>query len=367
MFAITKTERGRQKYVRAVKKVLSETFDVADSDITGQNDAWEIWLEFKQRDFSDLRELVKADVKDVFKARAIAILLVPDLKLAPFVWRDKTSLNTYVGVGRGFALANLSPQLQKFVIALLEINIDVALVPNAGENIRQTLSSYNRYILQALAMLPANDPTAARLFERYQINDPVAYWSMDEASGYSPFYDILRADIPEKWKRLADDKMRAIILEEKLGRAQPRRDYEGAVKCYARHIGMCLYDKPFLYSPVLFASQVDLIIRQSEPIPPHHVPTILMLLAGESHKELRHQLAQYVTFVSRDEWNAFSVHDEGTRSAAITMLNEFGNEDPQLADRLLKMLAEAVERARKSHVATAVQQARADAIMAQMR
>lgn len=371
MFAISKVERFRQRYVRAVRSCLNTSFGVPDCDMAGQQRTWTGWLGLKQREISDLRELLRSDVRDVFKARAIAILLAPDLRLVPFAWSDKTSLSNYVSVGSGFSLADLLLPLRTFTLSLLEINIDTALTPNAVDEIRRTLFSYNRYILQALALLPEDDPAAVRLFERYQLNDPVAYYNMEETSGYNPFCDILQANIPEKWKNLADKQMRRIILAEQEGRAKPRKEWEDALQSYTSHIQSVLYT-PLLYSIDLFVSQLDFIlgvprIYGKKLFGDSKVRAILRLLDGEPHKHLRHRFARYVMTEDRNEHVAFGVYDENTRAAATMMLNEFGDEDPELGDRLRVAIAIADERVREGRARAEAWQTREGAVLAQMR
>lgn len=377
MFAITKAERDRHRYVLDVRGLMAETFNLSQPEMADQDLIWGKWLRISQREGRDLYGLLKTDVKDVFHARALAILLMPRKTFAPFEWRNDKSFSSSSVFEEGVTPFKRESPLQNFALAILEMNIDVALASNDHEDVCETLSCYNKCILQALVMLEENDLRAARLFERYQMNDPVAFWNMDDASGYNPFYAILNADVPERWKKLADDKMREVIRAEKAGRSQPRNDWEKAFQNYRHHIQFSLYKDPFPYSVDLFASQVDFVLGFSLShvhtdegrilFHSYHAYEILAMLQGDRYKEIRHRFVRHMLLGGPGECGAFKVYNEKTYAAVMMMLEEFKDTDPDLRDRLGKVIAEAKMRISAERAVRRSHKDQVDTVMAQMR
>lgn len=372
MFAITKSKRARLAYIQTVRRLIADMFKLSDRDATEQNQVWDEWLALKRQECRDLKGLVESDVKDVFKARAVAILLAPRIRFAPFAWSDDTSLDDYLFLSDSVALSKLSPQLLDFTLGLLEANIDVALQPDADEKLRETLPHYGRLILDALAILDENDPRAESLFRRYSLNDPIAFYSMDEASGYNPFLTIISSAIPEKWKKLSDDWMREVIRAEQEGRVQPRNGWEKALRNYMSHIQLGLYRECFPYSTDLFASQVEFALSLPnmagrQLFSNHDVGKILRMFDGENRKELRHRLARHVMLVDHGEHGAFTVYDEEALSTATAILEEFGDADPELAGHLAKIIAKGSERIQENRNRVCEQESQFGRVMALMR
>lgn len=370
---LSREEKQRQRYIRDVRRLLIGTFNLSDAVVIQHNEIWAEWLQAEQRERNcrELQRLVSDNLADVFKARAIAILLSPSIELAPFKWYNKSLTNDHLPVHSYVNLAELSPQLRKFTLALLEFNIDVALEPGASEDVRRTLFGYNDCIREALAILPEDDAAAARLFDRYQLNDPLPYGTPEEESGYNEFYDILQANIPEIWKKLADERMREVIRDEQAGRAKPRNDWERALPCYLHHIESCLCEKAFPYSADLFASQIEFILGLPDTggrlFRDHRVSAILALLSGDARKGLRHRFASRVAFAVHDGHFAFTVYEHEARDAATAMLKEFGKDDSALCNRLSNAIAEANESEIRSRTAFLERHAREEAVLARMR
>lgn len=367
MFAITKAGRDRKDYLRAVRNHLVLIFGLSDKELSKQNKIWEEWLSVKDREYSDLLELLKSNINDTYKARALAILLTPVLSLSPFAWTgDKhSSSRNYLGQNAR-PLSGLSPALLSFVFELLRLNIDIALAPNADENLRETLFVYNEYILQALSILPTDDPLAKELFERYKINDPIAYCGMEDASGYNPFLYILSAKIPEIWKFLADQKMREIIEAEEDGRIKPRAEWEVAVRSYANHINLCSYSNTPPYSTALLASQVEFVLERQTTvgigkIMNHRIYSQLKKQDVAKYKELRHKVARQAILVCE----SYSIFSDNTRSAALEIIEEF-EEDEELVVRLNEIIAKIDTRNKEQNAEIDLTQSRINAVLKQM-
>lgn len=365
MFAISKAGRVRKQYVRDVRKAMTKIFGVSDHDISEQNEVWDSWVEQKGYDTHGIRELITDDVRDVFKARAIAILLAPKSDFVPFTWHQSVP-NDYGGGSGDFKFAALSPQLQAFVEAILEISTDVIPALNTESDSRKAKLFYNCYLLEVLGFLQEDNPVATRLFERYQVIDP-AY-----ATGYSPFCSVLSEEIPEKWKKLADDKMRELIRAEQEDCTQPHKEEGKILRNYVNNIEACSFAETFPYDVGLYASQLDFLLGLPniggwEIIRSYHLTKILTKLNDEGHKELRHRLARHVMLTDHGEDGAFRVYNDETYAAAVALLEEFGNEDLELGNRLRKAIAEREERMSERRDAARKLREKLDAVMARMR
>jgi len=372
MFGLSKEEQNRRAYINTVQKLMDEIFLLSSREIADQDRVWDQWVNVQRREWRDLWDLQKENVKDAFKARAMVILLAPKIKWVPFTWHDDTSLDNYLFLGVHDTPPELSLPVRKFVSALLQATVDMTLTPSADEKLQEALVFYNRYLLKILAVLPEDDPDALNLFNRYQINDPVPFWNMDDASGYNPFHRMLSSNIPEKWKKLADEKMREIIRAEQGGRVQARKDWEGALQNYMSHIQSCLYMKSFPYSVDLLASQIGFALglpntKGRELICDYHVQTFLTMLQGEKRKELRHQIARHVILADHGEHHAFKIYSPETFAAAKMMLAEFGCDDQELGNRLRDVILQNETRLREESSRTDKHQAQVASVLDQMR
>lgn len=379
MFALTRIERARQQYIRDVRRLVNDIYHISPKEVGDKNATWQEWVTLARREWRDLRDLLnKADVSDAFKARALAILFAPRLDWAPFAWPVKqhgSYLDLWFHKEEGrVTLTDLSPRLGDFALLLILLEIDSVLAYTKGhadEDMLQTFSSYNRLILQALAITPDGSMVAEELFKRYQLNDPVPYWNMDTASGYNPFGALMSANVPEKWKRLADEEMRTIVRAEQEGRATARESWEGALTSYADRIQLKLYDKTIPYGPNLFAEQIAFILglpglEGRRVFHTYHVYKILALLAGQPY-ELRHRFARHVVLADHGSHGEFSAYSEDTLAAARSMREEFGNNDAELYTHLDTIIAAGEERARERQARARAKTSDEAAVLAKMR
>jgi len=365
MFSLTRTD----PYTRKVRDLVTTTFNLSGRDIQEHAEVWKNWLDLGEQK-CNLHELIKSDVKDAFKARAITILLAPDIKLVPFVWREKDVKN-YLFI-ESIKLADLSPKLQDFTVKLLELGIDSISPEDAHEDARNALFFYGKLILQALVVLKEDDPRAAWLADRYEINDPIPYENIDSSSGYEPFRSILSADVPEKWKRLADKKIRNIICAEQEDRIQPRGDWEEALGRYASHIQIGFYGEKFPYSAELFASQVSFILHLPRItgralFPMYHAGKILKMLAGDAYKYIRHRFARYMILADHGNHGAYRVYDEETMTGALMMFDEFGGGDSELCSRLKPIITEGQREIQERQTSARATNARVNEVLSRMR
>ena len=60
--------------------------------------AWKNWIDYDNREEQDLRNLLKGDVRDSIKARALYLLLVYDRNCGPIYWnRELNALFVFSG------------------------------------------------------------------------------------------------------------------------------------------------------------------------------------------------------------------------------------------------------------------------------
>lgn len=361
------------KYVARIRQLLA---GLARAVHPSEEDRlWNAWLDLnKNRELRDLQSLLTSDVRKEFKARALIVLLAPDLKVLPFRWDDKDhSLRNYLFL-RWLEVKAFPQDLVSFAGELVCQNIDYA-IGQQDERVRESLFEYNKLILQFLAVLPEDDRLAQRLFSRYQINDPIAYMNMEDASGYNPLRNIFCAEgVPTKWKILADKQMRDRIVAEVEGRAQPREDWEVALRCYTDHIQTSNYDGREGYSRELLASQIRFITElpgvegyNRELFSSWQVVHIMGAIPGDDLRETRHKLARLVVLRKTEEHSGFSVWSPESRRAADMMLREFGAEDQELSTKLNAMIAEANRREAENADAQRKQQQKADDVLRQMK
>lgn len=381
MFARTKSAWLRSCTVGAVRRLAIETFGLTGDQIKRDNEAWAAWLSLAlQREPRDILALLKTDVRDSLKARGLAIYLTPVLQAVPYRWSDETSLRNYHFMAKEIHLAALSPVLQAFAFELIGIYADFAIrylaEPNlaerrVGEEIAQTLSSYNHFILKALQLLPEADPRAAALFRRYQLRDPVVYGNLDEASGYDPFGQLLKAPIPGQWKQRADEAMRAIVQSEESGQSRPRADWEEALLQYAEVLSELSYAGNLRYDWGLFVSQVDFLLSFAESkqrvyFYQHYLAWFLGQLAGEEYSTLRHRLVRNVVLTAVEGAQGFSVYDEASLSSAKRFITEYAD-DRVLVDRLTSLIEAYAAQQSVREAINQLAMARADEVMAAMR
>jgi hypothetical protein len=323
---------------------------------------WEEWLELEDPDnssgyTSNLIDLLRSKVRIEFKMRAVAILLVPFRYCIPFKlnseWNGaiREDGNTLLDLWKNFFKRfNITGELLTFTADLIHHCIlEVKDIPKKVRGYDVSLYYYNDYIIQLLGILPEDDPVAEKLFSVYQLFGPHiihADGNRDLHYSYHPFFEILIANIPEKWKRLAISRMHTIIEEEESGLREPPSEDGHAVrtlKAYAGEISrqICAYQKIF-YSTELFVFQLRFILGLSQIqnlglFPSYDIHRILKIITHRRYKPLRYRLARYVVLENTTDNTKFKVYSKETKSAAKVMLAEFGD-DSQIASVLSSLL-----------------------------
>lgn len=366
---------GNEKYRAQIRNLFLQVFGLAPAQFSETNFTWAQWLGLnspRKREPRDLIDLVLSDVKDPFKARALTILLVPALRFSPFLWDGEDNLDWNYLCTDKIDPASFSKELLQFFGELLKINVDAVLSTEFNEKLFNTLCTYNRCILQMLAILPEDDPLADELFKRYPLNDPVGFSGMEDSSGYNPLSDLFNANIPENYKWLADIKMQQVIRSEESGWITPRYEWENALKCYINMIQLHFYGK-FPYGKELLATQMGFVLslpnlKNRALLQNYHLGGFLEALSGENYRQLRHNIARYIVLENREaEYGDFRIYDDSTSKSAKIVLEEFGTEDEELRVRIETLTAEAREHFRKSGESQTAQKQKADLVISKMK
>jgi len=293
---------------------------------TTTNKTWNTWVDVSLRSSQDLLEMAyDHSCIDEYRKRALFLLLTPNTRLAPFLWKSREPFH-YLNSEIDFR--KLSPPLRAHTIHWLVKFIDyVHFSVFDLERKFVILEAYNNYLLQLLSLLPLEDNEADTVFSYLSINDTVPWQSENKtiSSGYTPVKKLWgNPQIPDKWKKLADSRMRIIIQSELKGKTAPRLEHENALKCYTKHIQalplveqILSYDKDFLADQIKFI--ISLEVSNQNLIQLYSLSLILQTLKEEKYKELRHSLVRFALL--RD--GNFKVNNEETKSIIENILNEF--------------------------------------------
>lgn len=348
---------------------------------TGDDKVWKQWVDYKRRETRDLVELLTSDVRDSFKRRAIFLLLVPSADFSPIYWTEE--------VGKFYQrldfLKTLTPELLgyatdlivEFYTILKPMHCDrpkhyaqggggITIFMSVPDKYHDVLYFYNNCILLLLTMLP--EEQCERIFPLFSLLDISTYSNMEDASGYNPFQNLLYSKVDEKWKRRADSTMRQIIGDEVAGKTKPREEWENALRCYAYTIKLQLYGEKLPYAVDLFADQIQFLVSKehygNELIDDWKVARIFQVLSADTYKEIRYRVARFVVFGNKDE---FRVWSDDTLQGAEMMLNEFGQDDKELARRIQAAIDKGKKRSTEHQNERAVAKKVEDDIMSQMR
>lgn len=322
-----------------IESLRSKWFPTEEDKIWGQ------WVDYAHRGTEDLVKLLSSNVRDSFKRRAIFLLLVPSADLNPVYWKDE--------VGKFYQnldfLKTLTPNLLDYATELI-VEFYELLRPShrdkpkniAGggggivvfmqipDKYHTALCFYNNCILRLLALLPME--RGEKIFSLFSLRDISTFSDMEDSSGYNPFQNLLYSEVDETWKRRSDATMRQIIQNELTGKTQPREKWENALICYAEVIKLQTCGDGLDYSVGLFADQIQFLVSEehfgSELLSSWEVPRIYKILSADIYKEIRYRVVKFLIFGNNRE---FSVLSDDTLIFAERILEEFGEDDQNLA------------------------------------
>lgn len=350
---------------------------------TGEDKVWKQWVDYMNRDTRSLVNLLFSDVRDGFKRRALFLLLVPSADFNPIYWKKEVGKfyhgsDFLKGLSSDF-LSYATDLVVEFCTILKPQHCDrpkniaeggggITVFMQIPDKYHDALDFYNRCILRLLALLPLEQ--GERIFPLFSLRDISTFRNLENVSGYKPFEQILYVDIDEKWKRAADAEMRRIIQNELAGRAQPREKWEDALHCYANIIQTQLYGK-VNYSRELFADQIQFLVDDRHSgnhlIEYWNVFRIFDILSDGEYRELRHRIARFVVLNYSDQHSCFRIYDSETALVADQMMEEFGESDPELANRLKVLIKEGEERKAENVACTTRERKKEEDILSQMK
>ncbi|MFH0952321.1 MAG: hypothetical protein V1838_03990 [Patescibacteria group bacterium] len=286
---------------------------------------WRQWAN-KTHSIPDLLRFLGSEVKEPFKKRVIAILLVPDRKHLQFYWEG--SVNP--GSDTDF-FHHLSPELLRYAWAL------VSQFGRKAKDI-ETIAYYNicsGYIFHYLN----DDRVREEILQRY------IFVGLDSTTIYydtltpGPLRRLLEPrSISDQWKREADCRYRELIKAEiAAGRKLHNSDYllceYGKILGFGRIIPN--------YSVELYADQIEFVIAQTG-LKVHgiffwdSVYRVFQVLANDKYRDLRHRYTRFMLF-DNGGW-PFGISDNS--SEAIDMMENEFCDDLEIATRLRELRRE---------------------------
>jgi len=318
---------------------------------TDDDRVWKRWVDYKRRELRDLIGLLNSDVRDSFKRRVVFLLLVPTEELNPIYWTEE--------VGKFYQkidfLKTLNPGLLSYATDLI-VEFYAMLKPmhcdspshysqgqrggvilhfSVTDKYHEALSFYNDCILLLLTLLP--EEQCEKIFPLFSLRDISTYNDLENFSGYRPFRNLLRSKVDEKWKKRADATMRQIVKDELAGRTKPRENWENALQQYAKAIDI----RDLNYSVDLYADQIQFLVSEEhydyELIDDWMVGQIFQILPANTYRKIRHQVAKFIVFGNSGNFKDWlNINLE----YAKMMLNEFGQDDNDLAQRIQSAINE---------------------------
>lgn len=327
------------------------------------NCVWNSWVDFaKEWGGNCFHTLLNSDGRSPFKARAIIVLLAPDLQILPFRCVNNDQFKDYLYYSGSFELESFPKEFVRFGGELICLNIDYLIRDREiTDEVRSALFIYNRFIIKFLTILPEDDDLASRLFRLYQSSISLLYNHADvydveeyyeeegendmSGSGYDFLFSIItNKSVPLKWKLLADREIRKPIITS-------GTESESGFMCLRRYVYNIEISNTvgdFEYYPrELFVSQISFVME----LPIDYYGKKLLdiwkeiynigTMAGNEFREIRHKLARQIIL---DKKNHFSIFLSSDRVMAFSILKEFGAEDKELAKKINLIVFEADKR-----------------------
>jgi hypothetical protein len=194
-----------------------------------EDEVWNPYIE-TERDFKGLVALVvNNNAPLIVQQRAMDVLLAPDIRKLPFkVNADSMSVSN-VGLDKLW-IGKVTEEQASFIAK--RIPQYIKQVVQAKRENKNNLFIYNNLIPKILDKLAPGE--AEKLFESFNINDPLPFYDMDKSSGYNPLGDLYFTEVREFWKQKAAYRIHGIIRSEQTGKTKPREEWEAAFKRYSR-------------------------------------------------------------------------------------------------------------------------------------
>lgn len=340
-----------------------------------ENMIWKKWVDFKDRDENDLIGLLFSEINISFKKRALFILLAPSpaflartSNLIPLYWKN---LNVGSFNSGSNHLSQLPLSLIDYAVSLIIEFATTIDWPQTSKEYRYARSFYNDCILTLLASLPDEDKLAEKIFPFFFLRSIPSYSGPEKTFDYGPFKKLLSADnISEKWKRLADLKMREFILSEIACAPKLREEWEPAFSCYSE-IVQTQSSGRLTYSLDLFVEQIIFILDncsyQKNLIKYWRFNRTFELLGADNYRDLRYRIARLIIFTPQEENVNFTVCSDLTFQIATRILAEFGPSDRELAQKLSPLIDDYLSKRAVNVAQNSAKQAAEADILCQMK
>lgn len=288
--------------------------------------AWEDWVNHRNREERDLRNLLKENVRDSIKARALYLLLVYDRSHGKSIYWNR---KLYPLFGEFTFPENLSPELLNFAgDTILEFLPKVRNLRDPSDS--HAFYFYCNAMINLMTLLDLKK--GKKILEHFPLND---YQNTTECK---PFGMLLNDKIiPDELKSIATDSMIEII------RSKKGFGYKEALDCFANTILLNLHSKDLIpYGTYLFAKQIGFLISKKAKkkiIDDSSVGTILSIFDNEEHEDLRKRFIKFVILENGDR--EYNVNDESKLNTAKNMLKEVENNGDR---KLIKALEKIISR-----------------------
>ena len=166
--------------------------------------AWEDWVNHRNREERDLRNLLKENVRDSIKARALYLLLVYDRSHGKSIYWNR---KLYPLFGEFTFPENLSPELLNFAgDTILEFLPKVRNLRDPSDS--HAFYFYCNAMINLMTLLDLKK--GKKILEHFPLND------YQDTTGCKPFGMLLNDKIiPNELKSIATDSMIEIIRSKK--------------------------------------------------------------------------------------------------------------------------------------------------------
>jgi len=322
---------------------------------TSADKAWKDWVDFKNPGFQELVKFVKdPQNKDEYKARALYILLAPDLTSVPFYWKnsDRTNesfLRTTYGTDMFETISNNILLYAEDLVK--EFYTEVNKKP--AKQSREERVVYNDLVIKLLTRLTEEEGT--ELFRLFEIKYP-RYEDSESESNYDPYLSLMtQKKIPEIWKRKADGMFRSDI-EAGISRADAS-DHHSSLKTYAYNLQThILGSRP--YSNALLTDQIEFLIqtakRRKNPteqlIMDWQIAPMLKCLTSVASRR------DFCDLVLSEKKDGFQAYSQETLDAAELIASCLESNDP----RIQTLTNAIVKGKQKLHLSALANKERAD-------
>lgn len=249
-----------------------------------ESELWQQWLDHNaNQGRAEIQSLVHNRVRLEFKARAVAMLLLPPDTSLVFPWRPRPGFMRYLN-GIPLMAKIIPPELREFTARLLIVNTGIVAAVMGNSDAEDALYRYGLQILGFLEVLPEDSPLAQDLLDAYPLG----------------LTALLESRLPRGLKLKGDARMRSMILPEGATAVTGRKQV-CLLGNYTREIGTLARDHGGQadYDVELFLSQIRWLLglRVSDDFnlfQSWDLESTWAFLQGEERADLRRGFARHV-------------------------------------------------------------------------